>query len=79
MERVTENTLFKVRNALLRVGLTEQQITDAINEMQNEGILFRERAAEKLVVEFRNEDEEFAKKVREELIKLGKQRHPHPY
>lgn len=38
-----EDTLFKVRGALLGVGLREQQITNAINSMQNEGILFRER------------------------------------
>lgn len=44
MEHFDEDTLFKVINALVRSGLTEQQATDAINEMQNAGILFRERS-----------------------------------
>lgn len=38
-----DDTLFKVAVALREVGLTEQQIDDAINSMQNYGILFRER------------------------------------
>ena len=42
-ETHTEDTLFKVRRALLGSGLSEQTVTVAINEMQNEGILFRER------------------------------------
>lgn len=58
MENVThdENTLFKVRDALLRVVRAEfsqrpereesQIITDMISEMLNEGILFRERVVE---------------------------------
>lgn len=36
-----EDTLFKVREALHM--LDDQQFTDAISEMQNAGILFRER------------------------------------
>lgn len=39
-----DDTMRKVHNALGRAGLTEVQIRDAINEMQNDGILFRERA-----------------------------------
>jgi hypothetical protein len=38
-----ENTLFKVNNALMAVGLSERDAHIAINNMQNEGILFRER------------------------------------
>jgi hypothetical protein len=40
-----ENTLFKVRQALISaiVGLTEENVNDAINAMQNVGIVFRER------------------------------------
>lgn len=38
-----ENTLAKVYWALGRAGLSDVQITDAINKMQNGGILFRER------------------------------------
>lgn len=38
-----ENTLFKVDLALQASGLNREQARDAINEMQNEGILFRER------------------------------------
>lgn len=37
-----EGTIFKVYAALMKSGLTHKQATDAINEMQNEGILFRE-------------------------------------
>lgn len=39
-----DETLFKVRDALEAAGLSENQITQAISEMQNRGILFRERA-----------------------------------
>lgn len=45
-EFFNENTLHKVRSGLSAAGLTEQQITDAINGMQNQGILFRERGKE---------------------------------
>lgn len=38
-----EDTLFKVYDALRRTGLDEQQARHAIMEMQNVGILFRER------------------------------------
>ena len=38
-----ENTLAKVYWALGRAGLSDVQITDAVNKMQNGGILFRER------------------------------------
>jgi hypothetical protein len=41
---VTEGTLFKVYDALRRAGLSEQQVTDAITDMQNHGIYFREAA-----------------------------------
>lgn len=37
-----EETLFKVRDALIRAGLTPQQIIDTIADMQNNGIYFRE-------------------------------------
>jgi hypothetical protein len=40
--RHTEKTMFKVRIALLRTGLDDQEVIDAINQMQNESILFRE-------------------------------------
>lgn len=39
----TEDTLFKVFKALRKIGLDEEQATAAISEMQNAGILFRER------------------------------------
>jgi len=39
-----EGTMDKVYNALAKIGLTPQQIAHAINEMQNQGILFRERS-----------------------------------
>jgi len=38
----SEETLFKVRRALQKMGMTEVEIIDCINAMQNEGILFRE-------------------------------------
>ena len=38
-------TLQKVRHSLSNVGLDEEQITYAINDMQNKGLLFRERAS----------------------------------
>ena len=44
-EQVTydELTLFKVFTALRRVGIEQPKIVSAISEMQNSGILFRER------------------------------------
>ena len=45
-ETFTENTLFKVYDALRASGLDEQKARDAITEMQNNGILFRERTPE---------------------------------
>lgn len=39
----SEDTLFKVYEALRGQGLSETTIEDAVNAMQNEGILFRER------------------------------------
>lgn len=41
-----EDTLTKVYAGLLAAGLSEQAATDAVNAMQNRGILFRERAAD---------------------------------
>jgi hypothetical protein len=41
--RYNEDTNFKVQKGLLKSGLDMQQAFDAIREMQNEGILFRER------------------------------------
>lgn len=41
-----ENTLRKVYDALRRAGLSEQAATDAISDMQNQGIYFREAASE---------------------------------
>ena len=38
-----EDTLDKVRNALIASGMTGKVADNAINEMQNRGILFRER------------------------------------
>lgn len=40
----TEETMQKVYRALASVGLTEGQIMSAYSAMQNDGILFRERA-----------------------------------
>lgn len=39
----SDSTLFKAARGLRKAGLNDQQITDAINCMMNEGILFRER------------------------------------
>lgn len=41
-EWFTENTLFKVYDVLRKAGLGEIEAREAIAEMQNEGILFRE-------------------------------------
>lgn len=38
-----EFTLMKVRRALLKYGISDNICTDLITNMQNEGILFRER------------------------------------
>jgi hypothetical protein len=38
-----ENTLLKVRESLMQYGMTETEALNAINDMQNKGILFRER------------------------------------
>jgi len=46
-----ENTIIKVFSALCRAGLSDQQVSDAITEMQNEGILFRERTNSRAVAE----------------------------
>lgn len=40
-----ENTLMKVGSALRTVGLGERGVIDAVNAMQNLGILFREPSA----------------------------------
>lgn len=45
-ERYDEATLFKVYRALGRADITDQQATDAVSQMQNAGILFRERATD---------------------------------
>lgn len=37
-----ENTIRKVYNALKRSGLLHKEATNAMHEMQNQGILFRE-------------------------------------
>jgi hypothetical protein len=42
-DHVDEQTHFKVSCGLREAGLNDTQITDAINAMQNNGILFRER------------------------------------
>lgn len=43
-EHFTENTLFKVYDVLRITGeLTEEKSREVINELQNQGILFRER------------------------------------
>lgn len=39
-----EETLSKVRDAMLRQGVSEAGVEQLINSLQNEGILFRERA-----------------------------------
>lgn len=38
----TQETMYKVYDALKEAGLTQQQAFDAINQMQNAGIYFRE-------------------------------------
>ena len=38
-----ENTLLKVRESLMQYGMLETEALNAINDMQNKGILFRER------------------------------------
>jgi hypothetical protein len=38
-----DETLQKVRHSLSNVGLDEEQITTAIGDMQNRGLVFRER------------------------------------
>lgn len=45
-ENYGEDTIHKVHQALMRAGLTEDNAINAINEMQNDGILFRERASD---------------------------------
>lgn len=40
------DTLWKVYDALSKVGVIDQQATDAITQIQNAGILFRERPKE---------------------------------
>jgi hypothetical protein len=39
-----DNTMAKVRSSLREAGFDEGEITNAIRIMQNDGILFRERA-----------------------------------
>ena len=39
---VYEDTLHKVYDALTRAGLTNQQCIDAVFDMQNNGVYFRE-------------------------------------
>lgn len=43
-ETHTEETLYKVRNVLSAQGFAPDQVDSAINDLLNEGILFRERA-----------------------------------
>lgn len=43
-ERYDEHTLLKVTYAHRQAGIPDQQAEDAINRMQNAGILFRERS-----------------------------------
>lgn len=43
MDYFTEETLFKVYKTLREVGLDEEKAIEAIREMQNAGILFREQ------------------------------------
>lgn len=38
-----QDTMSKVYSSLARAGLTHQQLLDVVNDMQNQGILFRER------------------------------------
>lgn len=80
MVRVTHdhNTLDKVVTGLKTVGIPDVLITDAINAMHNEGILFRERApegqGEEEVVASSPEPEEesnLAQHARRELTLIG--------
>ena len=43
MEAYDDQTLLKARKALIQSGLTEEQADQAINEVLNAGLLFRER------------------------------------
>jgi hypothetical protein len=43
LARFDQNTFYKVFLSLRRSGLDETQATNAINQMQDDGILFRER------------------------------------
>ena len=43
---VYEDTLFKVYNGMLEVGISEIQAERAINKMQDKGIFFREAKRE---------------------------------
>ena len=45
----SEDTLFKVYAGLAAAGIQGQQATDAVAQMQNEGILFRERTPDEQV------------------------------
>lgn len=38
-----ENTMFKVYDALKEAGLDEKKALETISDMQNKGIVFRER------------------------------------
>lgn len=42
-EYYNEETLFKVYESLRRSGLSDSACRSAVNQMQNDGILFRER------------------------------------
>ena len=43
-EALTEDTLFKVHRVIRDFAESDEVATDLINQLQNEGILFRERA-----------------------------------
>lgn len=45
LERTYEQTMSKVHRALMRTGMPARERLEAVSAMQNEGILFRERAA----------------------------------
>ena len=47
MEYFTEETMFKVYDSLRAAGLTEEKTRETITDMQNKGILFREKQPER--------------------------------
>jgi len=58
LETHTDKTLDKVYNALYRTGINHTTATDAIINMQNAGILFRERVEPEERMETEKEEQD---------------------